>query len=79
MVTSAPKSAELPIVPTTSMLLEFFASATTSLPLNVRLPEVWSACARIVALALVFAMTKTSPLAIVPVSVTVVGEVPPLA
>src|SRR5688572_4866844 len=50
-----------PIWPITSITVEPFLRTTASSPLNQPEEFVWSACARIIALALACATTNTSP------------------
>ena len=60
-----------PIWPITSRTVVPLRSMIASSPLNQPAPLVWSAWARIAALAPEFARTKTSPEATVPLSVIV--------
>jgi len=60
-----------PIWPMTSRTVVPFRSTTASSPLKNPAPLVWSACARIAALAEDWASTNTSPLATVPVRLIV--------
>ena len=60
-----------PICPITSRIVVPLRRTTASSPLNQPAPFVWSACARIAALALDCASTNTSPAATVPVRLIV--------
>jgi hypothetical protein len=70
LVSPVPHSApgSKPRWPIASITTPLFRSSTASSPLNQPEPSVWSACARIVALAAELATTKTSPAATVPFS-----------